>query len=517
MYYNVTFTEPGEYKVTVSTDRGPVEVVYEVLAGPGKQADNVIFFIGDGMQQGMISAARLISRGQQHGFSQGDLYLDTMPGIGLQRTSGVDSIITDSANSASSFNTGHKSSVNALGVYADTTSDTLDDPKVETLAERAKRELGKCVGIVTNSEIQDATPAAAWAHTRSRGDKDVIVDQLLNGVDNHSIFSNGNGLQAEVIMGGGGAYFHPPQSLNGTDYYEAFRDAGYTIVHTREELLANAGAEKILGIFHEGNMDVWLDRNVFTDNIKAPLNTGSPVNLGGPADDQPGLVEMTQVALQTLKGCSNGFYLYVEAASIDKQMHPIDVDRALADLIELDETIGVALDFAKEDGNTLVVATGDHGHGFDVFGTVDTEIFNDGTTNVDKRRGVGLYASAGMPNYVDSDGDHFPDSWSPRYVVASGVNNFPTHSEDYQVSPVPRVPAILVDGVFVNNPEDDPDGIFLSGNINPRGSTGVHTLTDVTVFSYGPGSERLTGTYENTRIFFAMAEALGLGEYQGSS
>ena len=95
------------------------------------------------------------------------MQMDKFPVLGHQMTHSLDSYITDSANSATALYTGHKSMVNALGVYADSSKDPFDDPKVETIAEIFHR-LGGLVGIVSTAFIADATPAALTAHTRDR-------------------------------------------------------------------------------------------------------------------------------------------------------------------------------------------------------------------------------------------------------------------------------------------------------------------------------------------------------------
>ena len=102
--------------------------------------------------------------------------------------------MTDSANSASSYTTGHKSCVNALGVYCARNKNTLDHPKVETISEIVKRMRGMSVGVVTNTEIEDATPASMVAHTRRRADYNDIVKMFF-------------AVQPEVIMGGGSPNF----------------------------------------------------------------------------------------------------------------------------------------------------------------------------------------------------------------------------------------------------------------------------------------------------------------------
>ena len=113
-----------------------------------------------------------------------------MPHMALVATAGANSIITDSANSASAYATGHKSAVNAMGVYADRTAIRSTIRKVETISSLVKRRLGLAVGVVTNTEVEDATPAAMIAHTRRRVEYDNIVEQFF-------------AFKPDVLMGGG--------------------------------------------------------------------------------------------------------------------------------------------------------------------------------------------------------------------------------------------------------------------------------------------------------------------------
>ena len=142
--------------------------------------------------------------------------MDDMPHMALVSTSGTDSIVTDSANAMTAYTTGHKSCVNALGVYCALNRSTLGHPNIETIAELAKRRLGMAVGVVTDTEIEDATPAGMVAHTRRRTDYDDIVRMFY-------------WLQPEVIMGGGTPNFLPSTDArgkrkDGENYIEQVRE-----------------------------------------------------------------------------------------------------------------------------------------------------------------------------------------------------------------------------------------------------------------------------------------------------
>ncbi|MCB0209334.1 MAG: alkaline phosphatase [Anaerolineae bacterium] len=501
VWRGLSFSEPGDHTVAVTAGGETTQVTWSVLETQNAGAKNVILFIADGMSIAEITAARMISRGNSEGKYNGEFAMDQMEEIGLVHTSGMDSMITDSANSASAYNTGHKSAVNALGVYPDTSAETTDDPMQETFAEMVKRTRDMAVGIVTTANWTDATPAAVFAHTRRRSDQNLIAAAPLD-----------TELMPEVILGGGSRHMlaqDTPGSRrdDDRDLFTEYEDAGYTVVTAAADMEAameTTPPERLLGLFHSNNMDVWLDRNVYTDNVAEDT-------------DQPGLVEMTTTALDVLGQYENGFYLMVEGASVDKQMHPLDYDRAMAELIEFDEAIAAAQAWVQANApDTLIVVTADHGHGFEVYGGVDVAAFNAATTDDEKREAIGTYADAGFPTYVDADGDHFPDNWAVDRTMAMFVNNFPDYTEDFQVSPVPRVPAIPSDpeddsSRVVDNPDDDPNGITLQGNLPVDGATtGVHTMQDVPIFASGPGAEFFGHVMDNTEVFFGMAYAIGL-------
>ena len=76
----------------------------------------------------------------------------------------------------------------------------------------------------------------------------------------------------------------------------------------------------------------------------------------------PTLSEMTEKAIDLLKTNKNGFFLQVEGASIDKQDHAANPCGQIGETVDLDEAVQKALEFARKDGNTLVIVTADHAH-----------------------------------------------------------------------------------------------------------------------------------------------------------
>src|SRR5258708_2222807 len=130
----VSIAQPGAYKVRVTDGTETRELDWTVFETGPRKAKNVILFIGDGMSLAHRVAARVLSKGIAEGKARGKLTIDDMPQMALVATAGSDSIITDSANSASAYATGHKTVANAMGVYGDRTFDPLDDPNVETIS-----------------------------------------------------------------------------------------------------------------------------------------------------------------------------------------------------------------------------------------------------------------------------------------------------------------------------------------------------------------------------------------------
>ncbi|KAA8646504.1 hypothetical protein EYZ11_009447 [Aspergillus tanneri] len=525
-YRRVALYEPGEYEATLTYYGNQTTVANWLVRDIPKKrrAKNAILFVGDGMTTNMITAARLIAHKSINGKYMTKMQLDKFPVLGHQMTHSLDSFITDSANSATSLYTGHKTTVNALNVYVDSSEDPFDDPKFEIITEIFRRRYPDAgVGIVSTAFLADATPAGLAAHTRDRGEYDHVIGAFYEGISEYN-WEEWEG--PDVLFGAGAENFLESEDAS-RDYFKLFAEKGYSVSWNNTALHAAPNDTRALGVFQKSNLATWLDRNVYQANLLNQSNY--PDGSGRDAEDLPGLKDMTLKAIDVLNARhgDEGWFLMSEAASIDKQMHTLDYDRALGELLELDDTVKATIQKLEALGeleDTLIVVTADHGHGFDVTGSVDTEYLNAQDDDRQKRRAIGYYESSGLSQYTVggsnalrySEGVHFPARWDPRYTLHSGVVAFPDHRENYEVHKEgPRKPAVEQPGSKGNviaNYKDAVTGYLINGTLPVDASQGVHSLTDVPVFAQGPCQELFGGVYNSIDIFFNMAECLGLSD-----
>ena len=494
---DVSLDKPGEYIVRVAAPGVSREVRWTVYDTQPRKARNVVLLIGDGLSLAHRVAARMLSKGIAEGKAFGKLAMDDMPQMALVATAGTDSIITDSANSASAYATGHKTAAGAMGVYADRTADPFDDPRVETIVSLVKRRNAMAVGLVTDTELQDATPAAMIAHTRRRAAYDQIVEQYFAA-------------QPDVLMGGGLANFLPQgapgaRRRDQTDYVAKFKDAGYAFAANAANLKAlPQDTRRLLGLFNLRNMDGALDRRF--------LKTGSVKRFS----DQPDLTEMTAKALDILSQNPNGFFLMVEAGMIDKYTHLLDMERAVYDTIMFDNVVRLVRDWSKARGDdTLVLVLADHTHPVAIVGTIDDDMTSE--PKVPLRERVRVYGKAGFPNYPAPDADGYPTRVDVSRRLAMFSASLPDHYETFRPRlDDPNAPTIpgKEPGTFEANERYRtlPGAMFRSGNLPRFANSSVHSAEDVVLTASGPGSEAVRGQLENTDVFRVMAEALGLGQ-----
>ncbi|MGN1281871.1 MAG: alkaline phosphatase [Succinivibrio sp.] len=333
-----------------------------------KKAKNVILLIGDGMGDSEITAARNFAHGAGGAFKG----LDALPITGqythyaLDRKTHKPDYVTDSAASATAWSTGVKSYNGAIGV-------DVNGKPYPTLIELAKKK-GLATGDVSTAEIQDATPAALIAHVTHR--KCYGPSATAEKCPNETLDKGGLGSISEqiiktrpdVTLGGGMKSFMEKATAGkyaGKTLIDQAKAEGFTVVTNADELAAVKKASQkapVLGLFAEGNMPIRLKGpqatfhgNIDKEPVKCEINTERDGSV-------PLLADMTKKAIDLLKDNKNGFFLQVEGASIDKQAHKNNPCGQFGETMDLDEAVQVALEFAKKDGNTLVIVTADHAH-----------------------------------------------------------------------------------------------------------------------------------------------------------
>ncbi|MFJ7498492.1 alkaline phosphatase [Serratia grimesii] len=333
-----------------------------------KTAKNVILLIGDGMGDSEITSARNYAEGAG-GYFKG---IDALPLTGqythysLDKKTHKPDYVTDSAASATAWSSGVKTYNGALGVDVN----GKDQP---TLLEIAKAA-GKATGNVSTAELQDATPAAQISHVTSRkcyGPEETSEKCATNALENGgrgSITEQLLKARADVTLGGGAKSFNQlakSGEWQGKSLKDQATALGYQWVENLDALNAVNVANQqkpLLGLFAAGNMPVrWQGpKATYHGNIDKPAVTceNNPTRTA----DIPTLAAMTEKAIDLLKTNQNGFFLQVEGASIDKQDHAANPCGQFGETVDLDEAVQKALEFARADGNTLVIVTADHAH-----------------------------------------------------------------------------------------------------------------------------------------------------------
>lgn len=317
--------------------------------GHGKKARNVIFIQGDGMGIAHRELIRLATKGQN-----GELAMNTMRYAGLVHTDSADTdeAVTDSAAAATSYASGVKTYNGAVGV-------DVDGNPVRTLLEQA-RDRGKATGLVTTSQVTDATPAAFGAHVADRSDQSEIARQFLESS------------KPDVILGGGEDFWfpagneggwpdHPPkdptEASKGTkgNLVELAQRLGYTYARNGDEMRA-AGRGKLLGLF--ANEEMFEHRNEGQGDLYEPSVP---------------LKDMATKAIDTLSRDRDGFFLLIEEEGIDEMAHHSNAKLTVRSGAALDDTVAMALRFAARTPGTLVLVVGDHETGGLAIENIDEE------------------------------------------------------------------------------------------------------------------------------------------------
>ncbi|MGB2252956.1 MAG: alkaline phosphatase [Flavobacteriaceae bacterium] len=276
-----------------------------VIAQTQQTADsplNVILLIGDGMGLSQISAGMYANNNQT--------VLEDFSIIGLSKTHAINSLVTDSAASGTAMACGEKTYNGVLGISS-------RNQKLESVLEICE-DNGYNTGLIANSSIVHATPASFYANIDSRKKYEEIALQLSES-------------NVDYFIGGGKKYFNK-------------REDNRNLIKEMDkvDVVKNFNAYKKSDVDRIG---------FFTYNDEPPSI------IDGRA---PLLAKYLTATLDKLDNRKEPFFLMVEGSQIDWGGHANDIEYITSEFIEFNSAIEVALNFAKNNSNTLVIVTADH-------------------------------------------------------------------------------------------------------------------------------------------------------------
>lgn len=406
----------------------------------------VFIFLADGAGIAHLELARLYS---QHVHREGTVIPDKIMKeghFGLITTHSADSLVTDSAASATALAVGCKTKNRAVGICA-------DGSHPRSVLEIA-REKGMRVGLVTNSTIYDASPAAFASHVSDRRLYRSIIDQYLK-------------LEPDLLLGGGRDQFLPSHQEGGRrddaqDMIALFKKKGYDTVSDRKELAGSKG-QKVLGLFSLGEMSSVLERSQASE---------------------PSLLDMADSAIRLLQqGNSRGFALFVENEHIDTASHFSDAASNIHEMREFDRAVGLAYRFyQKHPRETLLLVTSDHETGgLHLIQNASTEGLKKlQSISISVRKATELLGKKPSPESVERVmGQHF-----------KGFALLPEW-RDALKKKKPLTPAF-------SNPPASILGAVVASQTGASWTTSGHTNQPVFVAALGVGAERFRGYQDNT-------------------
>ncbi|EMR06394.1 Alkaline phosphatase 4 precursor [Bhargavaea cecembensis DSE10] len=412
--------------------------------GNGKdksKIENVIYMIPDGFSADYASNYR-IYKGEE---AVWDAHLK-----GMFTTYSANSDITDSAAAGTAMATGVKTNNGVVGLDA-------EGNELESILE-ASEKAGKSTGLVATSTITHATPASFVANVESRNNETEIARQMADS-------------EVDVLLGGGKNNFLPASAGGNQDernLIQEVQEKGAAYVETRDQLLDVDDLDVDKG-----------DRliGLFADDALAPeLHRGET--------EQPSIAEMTEAAIDALEEDKDGFFLVVEGSQIDWAGHDNDAAWAMSDVAAFEEAVEEAIEFAEEDGNTLVVVAGDHDTGGMTTGSKGSMALN-----------------ADILQDVTATGDHMAaqlnEDRSNVAEVVKTYTGFDLSEEEIQTISKARNASLAINHV-------------ISDRANIGWSSTNHTGADIPLYVYGPEADSFVGLHDNTDLPKLIAEAMKL-------
>jgi alkaline phosphatase len=319
----------GDFKTQVTNIDSDLEAkLTAAVANPSyfQDAKNIIVIISDGMGISHVQASEKWS---------GELIMTKLPNVGASDTATrerdedlLKSDITDSAAGGTALSTGYKTTKLFAAIDA-------EGNELKSVSELA-REQGKLVGIVTNAELADATPAVYSIHNknRSQGWTKMCEQEVVFGAD--LFMGNGYGDYSSYFNSGNELYPY-------TSDIKLYKDAADIVSHFADD-------SKMWAIFG-ASANKFARFDTTTKNL-------------------PNLQQMTAYALSWLDAhdtSDQGFVVMIENTYTDHFGHgntPNDGSANTFGIVKevqsTDEAVAIVLEYLFEHPDTALIVTADH-------------------------------------------------------------------------------------------------------------------------------------------------------------
>lgn len=430
-------------------------------------AKNIIVMIPDGMSVTGTTLARWMNGGDK------PLAMDDLA-CGLIRTYPSDAIVNDSAPAGTAYACGITAQTGNIGVHPDAlTMPGLKQPRPDGINNlspaanimEAARLQGRGTGLVVTCELPHATPADFAAHDPSRKNYDNIGEQeVYAGFD--------------VMLGAGLKFFRGDVRKDKEDLVAVIKSR-YELVQDTASLKAST-ANKLWGSFEKpGETDLGYDLD------RDPART-------------PSLSEMTEKAVSVLSRNPKGFVLMVEGSLIDWAAHANDPVGIYSDINAFDKAVATAMDFARKDGNTVVLIMADHGNSGLSIGNAST---TSGYDTLPMKAVVGPLKKAtrtaqGVADLINADRSNIAEVVSQYYGLTLPDDDIAKLKGAKDLSDLrARCQAVL--------------GSRMAAAAKLGFTTGGHTGEDIVFYAYDPHDTRPTGVIMNTDVARYMEKLVG--------
>ena len=464
----------------------------------------VFLFVGDGMSYPQIqSTSDFLGALNDEDYWQaapslddnggaildGPEYLNFMnfESVGSAVTYDSNSFAPDSASTATSLSTGHKTYSGTINM------DETGTTAYETIAEKVHDQLGMKVGIISSVNINHATPAAFYAHQASRSNYYEIGLELV---------------ESGFEYFAGGALLKPTGAEEDqTDLYQLAEEAGYQVVKTQAEAEAVTEGPVLIVDEHLADDDAMayeLDRT----------------------DDMWALADYVEKGIEVLDN-EKGFFMMCEGGKIDWACHANDAASAIHDTQALADAVQVAIDFAADHPEeTLILVTGDHETGGMTIGFAGTDYdtYLDLLENqkISYAKFDSDYVAAYKENKTSFE-DVMADVEKLFGLKTQGEEGDKLVLTEYELEQLRAAYEKSINGTAASEYEQEeyvlygtyePLSVTLTHIINNKSGISFtsysHTGLPVAVLAQGVNSEVFDGYYDNTQIYQKMADMLGV-------